>query len=371
MKTKYIALVGLLAISTGAIADVTSLARNGQQFKVGDKPNQTVPRAPEATGAQALTDQSGFEYFVNTDITFTTTSSASGAASEASYSTAVAATTLNGGTVSSSLNDAFDGYNSVCFAFTTDSGPCTSGTGGGGRGINPYIMYNGNGAATLDASCSNRQVIFPAQTIAPGVTAERKVFVPLNDEFARWQNIVTNTSASAVTLNIITSTNLGSDANTTVVTTSSGDAVATTADNWVTTFQNFSGTTSSDPRLGHVLGGPGAAVGLNGVNFANGDDNPFWSYRVTIQPGQTVNVVNFVTGQPSRADAAAKASELVNLTGNAAACMTASEVAQVVNYASASAGQNREVPLADKRVLLAVAGMLLALGFVALRRSSV
>lgn len=369
MKTKYIALVGLLAISTGAIADVTSLARNGQQFKVGDKPNQTVPRAPE-TGEQALVDQSGFEYFINTDITFTTTSSASGAASEASYGTAVAATTLNGGTVSSTLNDAFDGYNALCFAFTTDAGPCESGNTGG-EGVIPYIMYNQNGAATLDASCSNRQVIFPAQTIAPGVTAERKVFVPLNDEFARWQNIVTNTSASAVTLNIITSNNLGSDANTTIVSSSSGDAVATTADNWVTTFQNFSGTTSSDPRLGHVFGGPGAAVGLNGISFADGDDNPFWSYRVTIQPGQTVNVVNFVTGQPSRADAAAKAAELVSLAGNAAACMTAGEMAQVVNYAAATAGQNREVPLADKRVLLAVAGMLLALGFVALRRSSV
>lgn len=371
MNLKFVMGITMLVAASSAMADVTSLARDGRALKVGDKPSAVAPGANRDTGAQTLTDSSGFEYFINTDITFATTSSASGAASEASYVTAVAATTLNGGTVSSSLNDAFDGYNSLCFTFSAGTGPCNSSGGGGGeRGVS-YIMYNGNGPAVLDASCNNRQVLYPAQTIAPNVTATRKVFVPLNDEFARWQNLITNASASAVTLTLITGNNLGSDANTTIVSSSSGDAVVTTADSWATTFQSFSGTTSSDPRLGHVFGGPGAPVGLNSISFANGDDNPFWSYSVTVQPGETINVVNFVTGQPSRADAAAKAQELISLSGNAAACMTPAEIAQVVNYASATGIQSREVPLADKRVLFAVAGMLLALGFVALRRSNI
>lgn len=173
-----------------------------------------------------------------------------------------------------------------------------------------------------------------------------------------------------MTLTLTTSNNLGSDSNTQIVTSSSGDALVTTADLWATTFQAFSGNTTSDPRLGHVFGGPGAPVGLNCINFTDGDDHPFWSYRVTIQPGQTINVVNFVTGQPSRADAAAKAADLISLSGNAASCMSSAELAQVVNYATTGTA-SQEVPMADKRVLLAVASILLALGFVALRRQTV
>ncbi|MBK8286756.1 MAG: hypothetical protein IPK97_18870 [Ahniella sp.] len=201
------------------------------------------------------------------------------------------------------------------------------------------------------------------------MAVQRKVFVPTNDEFARWTNIFTNTSGAAITLQVITGNNLGSDAGTTIVTSSSGDAAVTTADNWATTFQQFVGTTSGDPRLGHVFGGPGALVGLSGVSFANTDDNPFWRYTLTLQPGQTQAIVNFATGQPSRADASAKAAELTALAGNASACMTANELAQVVNYAAAAGPGNQSVPLADKRILMAVAAMLLGLGFVALRRN--
>src|ERR1700759_4023004 len=41
--------------------------------------------APVATGSVSLIDSAGLEYFINTNITFSTSSSASAAASEASY----------------------------------------------------------------------------------------------------------------------------------------------------------------------------------------------------------------------------------------------------------------------------------------------
>jgi len=118
------------------------------------------------------------------------------------------------------------------------------------------------------------------------------------------------------------------------VSSSSGDNVADLTDTWVTTFQNFSGTTSSDPRLGHVLQGAGAATPLAGVNFADGDDNPYWGYTLTIAPGETASIVNFAVGQPSKAAAAAKAAELAGFPSSARQCLSSSELASVKNFVS-------------------------------------
>jgi hypothetical protein len=63
----------------------------------------------------------------------------------------------------------------------------------------------------------------------------------------------------------------------------------------VTSFQNFSGSTSSDPRIGHVLAGDGAANGVSAITFADGDDNPFWSYTVTVPANSTRRIANFAT----------------------------------------------------------------------------
>lgn len=369
MLKRCIAVVVGIALSSSVMADVVVLAagasKDGHRVKVGDKSQRAAAKAqpgrvPDATGSVTLTDLSGVEYFINTDITFSTSSSASGAMSEASYANAVAATTLNGGTVASTLNDAFDGYNTMCV--TTDGTSSTCETGNAS-----FTIYNQNGPASLDASCENRQVVLPVQVMG-AISAQRKVFVPANDEFARWLNIFTNTSNAPVSFNMIVANNLGSDSNTQVVSSSSGDAAAAASDYWVTSFQGFSGTTSSDPRLGHVFGGPGAPTPMAGINFVNGDDNPTWFYALTLAPGETKIIANFVTAQPSRADAAAKAAELMAFAGNQTACMTAGEMGQVVNFASAvSVEPYVPVPAADRRILAALAVLTAALGLLATR----
>ena len=275
-----------------------------------------------ATGSQTLVDASGLQWFLNTDITFSTSSSASGAMSEASYTAAVVATTLSGGTTSSTLNDAFDGYGSLCVSLTGATGPC-------GTGNPSYTIYNKNGAATLELN--GRQTAFGAQTIGT-LSVSRKVFVPDNDSFARWLNVVTNNDSVPQTVTLIASNNLGSDSNTRIVTSSNGNAVGELTDTWITTFQNFSGTTSSDPRLGHVLQGPGARVGLASISFADGDDNPYWAYTFTLAPGQTGIIMNFAVAQPSKAAAAAKAAALVALPPNALQFMSGTEKSQVLNF---------------------------------------
>jgi hypothetical protein len=304
----------------------------------------------KATGSQALIDASGLKYFINTNITFSTSSSASGAMSEASYTAAVAATTLNGGTTSSTLNDAFDGYGALCVGLNGMTGPCVSnGEGQGivaraprvtGKALPDYVMYNQNGPATTD--CNGRQIDFPVQTIDLGTTTinlSRKVFVPANDTFARTLNTVTNTGSAAATFNLITSNNLGSDDNTKIVTSSNGNNTAETTDFWITSFQNYSGTTSSDVRLGHVIQGPGATTPVSFIHFLDGTvqpDEPYWGYTITLNPGQTKIIMTFVTGQPSNAASAAKSAQIAGLPTNTLQCLTPAEEAAIVNFAAAA-----------------------------------
>lgn len=333
-------------------------AVKGAAAKAGDKKGTR----PNATGSQALTDALGLEYFINDNITFSTSSSASGAASEASYVAAVAADTLNGGTAMDSLGDGFDGYNTVCLS-TGANFQCRTGNAS-------YVIYNNNGNSTRDAACGNRQVLFNPQTIAIAggtVRLSRKVYVPATDSFARWLNILTNTGASAVTLNMSVANNLGSDSSTVIVSSSSGNAAAELADTWVSTFQDWSGTTSGDPRLGHVLRGATGAVPLAAINFANGDDNPYWGYTLTLQPGETRIIANFVTGQATRAAAAAKAAQLAAFPAAAQACMTPTELSQVANFGTAPTA-TVAVPAGDRIGWIALGLGLLAAGFWISRR---
>jgi hypothetical protein len=330
------ALLGILLFSATALrADVTLTDRQAVEKEAKKKltqsekkllraqktAGQTTGVMPMYTGSQTLIDNSGMEWFIDTNITFSTFLSASGAASEADYTHAVAATTLAGGSTSSTLNDLFDGYNTLAITFDGSTGPV---------GLNPsYHCYNNNGPSTTE--CSGRQVVFNAQVIN-NIQVQRKVFVPSNDAFCRWLNIFTNQDTVSRTFNMVTGNNMGSDSNTIIVTTSDGDALAEVTDNWVTTMQNYSGSASSDPRAGHVLQGPGASVGLAAIHFANGSDRPYWAYTLTLAPGETAIIMNFAVGQPSKAAAAAKCAELVNLPANALTCMSVAEQSQVRNF---------------------------------------
>ncbi|MDD8026786.1 MAG: Ig-like domain-containing protein [Acidobacteriota bacterium] len=296
---------------------------------------------PMATGSIHLFDGDGLEWFVNTDITFVTSSSASGAMSEASYSTGVTATTLGGGTTNSSLSDAFDGYNSIALTLNGDNGPVNTSDA-------DYRIFNQNGPAALDPDSSGREYVFPIQHVAvddlepesagpaageAGLDFWRKVYVPSDDSFARWLNFVENRTAEPVTVTLVTSNNLGSDSNTRIFATSDGDTAAELTDTWVGTFQNYSGTTSPDVRLAHVLQGPGdVAVPLSKIVFADGDDNPYWAYTMTIPAGETYCIMNFAIGQPSKAQASAKAAELAGLPAGALKYMSDDEKAQVMNF---------------------------------------
>jgi hypothetical protein len=161
----------------------------------------------------------------------------------------VAATTLNGGTTSSTLNDAYDGYNTLCLSLDNSIAFCEADN-------ENFVIYYNNGPATTECpgsvSGTNRQVVFPVQDVSspqppdrqggkaphnkalPTVQMWRKVFVPDNDSFARWLNYFKNTGASPVTLTAVISNNLGSDSNTVITGSSDGSMSAEPTDTWVT-----------------------------------------------------------------------------------------------------------------------------------------
>jgi hypothetical protein len=292
-----------------------------------------------ATGSQALIDASGVKYFINTNITFSTTSSASAARSEASYTHAVAASTSAGGVTMSTLNDAYDGYDTLCISLNGTVANCQTGNAN-------FRIYNKLGPATT--SCpgvtnpgTNRQVVFPVMNTFADVAntqpiqIQRKVFVPDNDSFSRTLNYFTNTGATPVSITAVIANNLGSDSNTRIVSSNLGGAVTpASAVKWVTSFQNFSGTTSSDPRLGHVIGGPAGTIPVAGITFVNGSDTPFWGWTFALAPGQTRIIMTFGVVQPTKALANAKSAQLSSAALPAASvqCMSATELAQVGNF---------------------------------------
>ncbi len=197
-------------------------------------PSQGVIAGLAAGQVPRLIDASGLEWFINDEVTYATTSSAVGAASDAAFVGPVEATTAGGGSELSVLADAFDGYNGLLVSVAGAAA----------------VSYNQAGPAASD--CNGRQILTPARTIG-GLTVSRKIYVPANDGFARWLNLVSNPTGAPVAVTLQMVSDLGSDAGTTIGTTSSGDAVVDATDDWVTTYEAFVGTSSPSPRLAHVL----------------------------------------------------------------------------------------------------------------------
>jgi hypothetical protein len=259
-----------------------------------------------------LIDATGLEWFINDEVTYATASSAVGAASDAAFIAAVEATTAGGGTELSVLADAFDGYNALRVSV---------------NGAAP-VMFNQTGTATSD--CNGRQVI--TTSTIHGVEFTRKIYVPGGDGFARWLNVVRNTSGANANVSLTMLSNLGSDARTKIWMTSNGDNLATATDSWITSYEDFVNGSSRAPRLAHVLQSPNAVIPVSALSFASGNDQPTWSYVFTLAPGHTAVVLNFAAGLANRQDANLKAAQLTALPPAATVCMTTAELAAPSNF---------------------------------------
>lgn len=160
------------------------------------------------------------------------------------------------------------------------------------------------------------------------ISVTRKVYVPNNQAFARFLEIVTNNGATATNYTVNLNTNLGSDYGTVVVNTSSNDTNFTTNDNWIVTDDIDAG---GDPTMLHVIAGEGAA---RPSTVFTQSDSLNYTYDLTLQPGETKIVMHFASQNVDRATALTKASQLTDLGLDALAGMSEEELQQVVNFAT-------------------------------------
>ena len=160
------------------------------------------------------------------------------------------------------------------------------------------------------------------------VSVARKIYVPEESAFgfARFLEVVTNNGASAVNHTLTIRTDLGSDAATQLVATSSGGTTVSVDDDWIVTDD---ADNAGDPSIVHVFAGPGgvrpSAVTLSG-------DELSFSYDLTLQPGETRVIMHFAAQSRFRAAAIAKAQQIAALAGGVMKGTTAAEQTGIVNF---------------------------------------
>ncbi|MFT5358588.1 MAG: hypothetical protein ACI9KE_005827, partial [Polyangiales bacterium] len=183
---------------------------------------------------------------------------------------------------------------------------------------------NVNGASYPSALAANvvtedgRELVFPdvEDLGVTGLTVSRKVYIPETGRFARFLEVLTNTTADAITVDVLIDGNLGSD---------SEEVFGPSNASWHTSVENGGG---DDPALGFLY--PGATVVLDG------DDVDYTFASVTIAPGATVSIVHFGFQDFADYDMDSIAAEmdlvLTTFPDEYFAGLTAAEIASVLGY---------------------------------------
>jgi RTX calcium-binding nonapeptide repeat (4 copies) len=220
------------------------------------------------------------------------------------------------GSVNDGLADAFDGYAEIevggaDYPSAPDDG-CTWEEGG-------------------------REVVYPEATLA-GLEVGRKVFVPsAGAPFARFLTTLRNAGAAPVTTAYTLGGNLGSDSDTFVFATSSGDAAVTPEDRWAVSNDTDGDPTEErvDPAVGTIWDGlaSGAAQTATTTAFINGDDTPEFTYDVTVPPGSTFVFLHVVVQRLTDSEGISASTELSAGLSDVFAGMSAQELAALRNWA--------------------------------------
>jgi len=293
-----------------------------------------------------LKDSNGTKYNVNTQVVpLGTLSDASGALTNATYTQPVTVTSyyvaftpffffLTTYTVQRQVNvpltPAFEGFNGLLV------------TAVNGTKLAVPLVFNPGQPATPtcpDSNNKNQELEFASQAFpAQNITLTRRVFVPSNKTFLRWENVVTNNGPAQTQVTITLLGLLASGDETKVIATSTGDTALGSTDLWFTTGQSVpTGTSSLQPKIGYVVQGPGASTPAAFVGISTTTTPPgksALSYTVNLPPNGSATIMTFTTvqGQAKQAKSTCQ-----NLTSNplpsaAIKCMTEAELAQVVNF---------------------------------------
>ncbi|MCA9266302.1 MAG: PPC domain-containing protein, partial [Planctomycetales bacterium] len=154
----------------------------------------------------------------------------------------------------------------------------------------------------------------------------RKIYISPINGFARFLEIVTNTGTSTATYPLLIRTNVGSDSNTNIVGTSSGDTVASVDDHWLVTDDSDS---AGDPVVTHLFG-DGRGLAASTVDVSG--DNIRYQFDLPLQPGETQVVMHFAAQATLRVTALENVEQLARLELDALQGLSVLELSQLVNF---------------------------------------
>lgn len=146
----------------------------------------------------------------------------------------------------------------------------------------------------------------------------------------------TNTGTTTVNAVVTMVTNVGSDSNTTVRASSSGDLALDVADRWVVTSDNGM-PEAGDAVVTHVLGGPGAvpvapALVSSEVFECSGTQGVLVEYPLTVPPGESRALLLFTDLHATVEEATATAPVYDALPTSLVGNLAAMDLAAIVNW---------------------------------------
>ncbi|WP_437818682.1 thrombospondin type 3 repeat-containing protein [Sorangium sp. So ce1078] len=186
--------------------------------------------------------------------------------------------------------------------------------------------------ATRVAEMDGRQLVH-GPTLLGSFEVTRKVYVPTDEGWARFLEILHNPTAAELPAVVRIETNVGSDNSTTITQSHSGDLEFTPEDRWLATDDGDAG---GDPSLHFNFFGASAAVVPGSVGMTTDDcaatQGPVVEFALSVPPRGTRVLMHFGGQRANRADAHAGAIYLDALPAGALVGMTAAEQASVVNW---------------------------------------
>ncbi len=153
---------------------------------------------------------------------------------------------------------------------------------------NPDVLVS----ATADIELNGRQFVFRAGNAisTPGISLERRVYVPTDQPWARFIDTATNTTEVSLTYNLRVLSNFGSDAGSHIIATSSGDTILGAEDRFFINDDATSG--GGDPNVGIAFGDGRVVASVAGYTSV---DIAEYSFEVTLAPGQSMSVLSFAS----------------------------------------------------------------------------
>ena len=154
------------------------------------------------------------------------------------------------------------------------------------------------------------RVVATGPATMSGLSVMRRAYVPNapGEGWACFMEYFQNPTAADISVTAQVLGNVGSDNDTTVTASSSGDAVFTPADRWVTSDDN--NDAAGDPSLSFNYWGVGAAVTPSAVLLPASQDDYYVNYLITVPAGLRVVLMHFTSQNANNAAARATAEHI-------------------------------------------------------------